>query len=722
MNIPILDKVSFRFAAASWRSTRTNHLAAIATAFVLAVSVLPCRVQAQDLVRGSTDGNDPATPEAERVVVIGRASDILGVATSSSEGVVSAADLATRPILRPGEIMETIPGVIVTQHSGSGKANQYFLRGFNLDHGTDLATDFEGMPINMPSHAHGQGYTDLNFIIPELVSEVAYKKGNYYAEVGDFGSAGAFSIRYFDALPSSFLKIEGGEVGYERAVFAMSPNVGPGHLLFALELEHNEGPWDRGDDYQKINGVVSYSVGNGQNGASLTALAYHGNWNSTDQVPERAIQSKLIDRFGEIDPTDGGDSSRYGLNGEWHRGNENENTRVVAYANYYDLNLFSDFTYFLDDPINGDQFEQKDRRVVLGASASQTWRFKLLGFDTENTVGVQERTDFIRNGLFHTDDQVRLSTTRADHITETRVGPHLENKTTWLPWLRTVAGFRADVYSFHDDDLSDHVSGGDTAAIVSPKFSLILGPWSKTEFYLNGGYGLHSNDVRGAVGPPIPGIAGTGGVNPLIKSRGAEVGVRNTLLPGLQSSLTLWLLDLDSELVFAGDSASNEPSRPSRRWGVEFANFYTPTPWLTLDLDFAYSNARFTRHDPVGPWVPEAIETTLDAGVAVHDLGPGWWKGFYGGLRFRYFGPRILIEDASQKSTATSLVYLQLGYRFNKTWEATLDVFNLLDSQDADIDYYYVSRLPGESADGVADRHTHQSEPRELRGGITVHF
>lgn len=442
----------------------------------LTLGILPC-THAQDLVRTPAEDTATAASEAERVVVTGRADDLLGVATSSSEGVVSAADLATRPIFRPGEIMETIPGVIVTQHSGSGKANQYFLRGFNLDHGTDLATDFEGMPINLPSHAHGQGYTDLNFIVPELVSEVDYKKGSYYAEVGDFGSAGAFSIHYFDALPSSFLKIEGGEVGYERAVFATSPKVGPGHLLFALELEHNEGPWDRGDDYEKFNGVVRYSVGDSRNGASVTALAYHGNWNSTDQVPERALQQKLIDRFGEIDPTDGGDSSRYGLNGEWHRGTPTENTRVVAYANYYDLNLFSDFTYFLDDPVNGDQFEQKDRRVVLGASVSQTWRYKLLGFDTENTVGLQERTDFVRNGLFHTDDKVRLSTTRADHLTETRVGPYLESKTTFLPWLRTVAGFRADVYHFHDDDLSDHVSGGQTAAIVSPKFSLILGPW-----------------------------------------------------------------------------------------------------------------------------------------------------------------------------------------------------------------------------------------------------
>ena len=690
------------------------------TSIVLGVLSL----NAQDIVR-LPDGvvaDPPNAADADRVVVVGRSDDLLGVATTSSEGVVSAADLATRPILRPAEIMETIPGVIVTQHSGSGKANQYFLRGFNLDHGTDLATDFEGMPVNMPSHAHGQGYTDLNFLIPELVQEVAYKKGDYYAQVGDFGSAGAFSIRYFDALPSSFLKLEGGDDGYARGVFAMSPKVGPGHLLLALELEHDDGPWDRGDNYQKFNGVVSYSVGDGQNGASLTALAYHGVWNSTDQVPVRAIDEKIIDRFGEIDPSDGGNSARYGLNGEWHRGTENEMTRVSAYASYYDLDLFSDFTYLLDDPVNGDQFEQKDRRVYLGLNASQTWRLKVFGFDTENTVGLQERTDFIRNGLFHTDDRVRLGTTRQDVIDETRVGPYLENKTQWLPWLRTVAGFRADVFAYHDDDTSDGVSGGQTAAIVSPKLSLILGPWDKTELYLNGGYGFHSNDVRASVGPPIPWVPGTGGVSPLVKSKGAEIGLRNTLLPGLQSSLTLWLLDLDSELVFAGDSASNEPGRPSRRWGVEWANFYTPTSWLTLDLDFAYSNARFTDRDPAGPWVPEAIETVLDAGVAIHDLGAGWQKGFYGSLRLRFFGPRTLIEDRSERSDATTLVYLQLGYRFSKSWEVNFDVFNLLDSQDSDIDYYYASRLPGEPAGGVNDIHTHQTEPRELRGGATWHF
>ena len=575
----------------------------------------------------------------------------------------------------------------------------------------------------MPTNAHGQGYTDLNFIVPELVSEVGYKKGTYYADVGDFGSAGAFSIHYFDALPSSFLLLEGGEVGFERAVLASSPQVGPGHLLYALELEHNNGPWERSDNYQKINGVVSYSVGDGLNGFNVTALAYHGDWNSTDQVPARAIEEKVTDRFGEIDPSDGGASSRYGVNADWHRATENESTRVVAYATYYDLDLFSDFTYFLNDPIHGDQFEQKERRIEIGASASQTWKFKLFGFETENTIGLQERTDFVRLGLFHTEDRVRLSTTREVQVIETRVGPYLENKVTWLPWLRTVAGFRADVYAYHDHDETGAIEGNGTAAIVSPKLSMIFGPWEKTELYLNGGYGFHSNDIRGVVGPAIPGNdAPKNSVSPLVKSEGAEIGARTDVVSDLQTALTLWVLDIDSELVFDGDAADNEPSSPSRRYGVEFANFYTPRKWLTLDLDFAWSHARFRGDIPGGDYIPEAIETTADAGMAVHDLGSGWLRGFYGGLRVRYFGPRSLTQDDRERSKDTTLVYLQLGYRFSQTWEVRFDVFNLLDAQVSDIDYYYVSRLRGEPAAGIAGIVTHPSEPRELRGGVTAHF
>src|SRR6185312_5791928 len=233
---------------------------------------------------------ETSTLSLETVIVTGRAQDLTGIAPSASAGIVGASDLNLRPLLRPGEIVENIPGVIITQHSGSGKANQYFLRGFNLDHGTDLAIDLDGTPVNMPSHAHGQGYSDLNFVIPELIQRVDYKKGPYYADVGDFGSAGAFSIRYYDVLPSGSARIEGGQFGYGRALLADNAGLGGGNLIYALELEHNDGPWVKGDDARKISGMLRYAGGDRDNGWSLTAMAYHNIWNSTDQVADRVIQ------------------------------------------------------------------------------------------------------------------------------------------------------------------------------------------------------------------------------------------------------------------------------------------------------------------------------------------------------------------------------------------------------------------------------------------------
>jgi outer membrane receptor protein involved in Fe transport len=647
------------------------------------------------------------------MTVTGRDDDLTGVATTSSEGVVSGDALSARPLLRTGEIVETIPGVIVTQHAGGGKANQYFLRGFNLDHGTDLSTDIDGMVLNNPSHGHGQGYTDLNPLIPELVQNVVYKKGPYYAEVGDFGSAGAFSIRTYDVLPHSILSLEAGSFGAARFFFASSPKVGPGHLLYALDLSHYDGPWEKPDDFQKINAFLKYSVGDAANGASITAMAYHGDWQSSDQAPRRAFENGLS-RFDSLDDTTGGDSSRYSLLGEWHRTDDTSSTDLFAYASYYDLNLFSNFTYFLDDPVRGDQFEQKDRRVVAGLKLAHTWRTQFLGLDTENTLGAQLRMDNIRNGLYRTEARRRLSTTRYDHIVETSSGLYFENKTPWLSWLRTVAGVRGDFFTFHTDGGNASTNGDADAFLASPKLSVIFGPWAKTEFYLNGGFGFHSNDARGVTDRTAP-------ADPLVRTKGAEIGVRTTALEGLQSSLTLWLLDIDSELVFIGDAGNTEAGRASRRIGVEFANYYDLNPYLALEADFAYSQARFSELAPEGQRIPGSIETVITAGVVLKD-----WHRFFGALRLRYFGPRDLIEDGTARSSASTLLNGQIGYRITDTWSASLDVFNILDQKANDIDYYYASRLKNETAGpddgGTNDFHSHPAEPRAFRVSLTAKF
>lgn len=661
-----------------------------------------------------TTAHRKATATLDTVVTQGRVTSQVGTATTASQGTVGAADLALRPLLRPAEVVENVPGVIVTQHSGSGKANQYFLRGFNLDHGTDLALSVDDVPVNMPSHAHGQGYADLNFVIPELIERVDYKKGPYYADVGDFGSAGAFNIRYYDSLPSAVARLEGGQVGYGRVVLASNAGIGGGNLIYAGEFEHNDGPWDIGDDERKFDGVVRYSRGTPLAGFSITGMAYHNQWRATDQVPDRAIAEGRIGRYGEIDTTDGGNTGRYELNADWHSYGTHSLSHADVYAEHYNLDLFSNFTYFLFDPVHGDQIEQHDNRSVFGGQATHTIFGTLFGRPTQNTIGIQTRNDDIENGLYHTEAQVRLNAVTVNDIGETNVGPFAENRTSWTSWLRTVLGVRGDYFWFdvHND------TGGKSADVVSgllsPKASVVFGPWAATEFYINGGYGYHSNDARGIVSPTAP-------ATPLPRSEGVEAGVRTSRIPGLQSSVTLWLLDLKSELVWDADVGGSEPSGPTRRYGIEFANYYAPVRWLAIDADYAWSHARYTDNEAAGDYVPEALAATFDGGVAVHDL-PAPLARVEAGLRGRYFGPRSLTQNDSVSSKATTLVYADLGYAITDHWVASVNIFNVLNTYASDIDYYYVSRLPGEPAAGVADIHTHPAEPREFRATVTYRW
>ena len=647
---------------------------------------------------------------------------LVGIAQSASQGAITADQLDRRPLMRTGEVLEAVPGMIITQHSGEGKANQYFLRGFNLDHGTDLEQTLAGMPVNMPTHAHGQGYSDLNFMIPELVTGVQFSKGPYYADQGDFATAGASNINYANELDKPIATVEGGTESYGRVLFAASPAAGSGHLLAALELNHNDGPWVNPDDYKKINGVVRYSRGNAISGFTVTGMGYHGQWNSTDQVPDRAIASGLIDRFGAIDPSDGGHSYRYSGSAEWQRGTSNSVTKIAAYGIGYDLDLFSNFLYYLDDPVHGDQVEQADHRFITGGKVSERIHSHWGGKEVQNTFGLDLRNDDISNvGLYHTEKRVRLDTRSQAAVVETAGGLYAQNEIEWSPWLRSLVGVRGDAVRFAvTDELRayDHDNGGTTTdQIFSPKGGVTLGPWKGTEFYVNAGEGFHSNDARGttttldADGNPVA------TVTPLVKAKGAEVGVRSVAVRHLQSTVTLWRLDLASELVYDADEGTTEPSRPSKRTGVEIANYYSPTKWLLFDADLAFSKARFAEFDPVGQYIPEAVGAVVSAGVTVMN-----YRSAFGSLRWRYFGPRPLIEDDSVESKPTSLVNLQAGYQFSRQVKVVLDIFNLFNAADSDIDYYYASRLPGEPLDGVDDIHTHPTIPRTARLSLVVGF
>jgi TonB dependent receptor len=491
-----------------------------------------------------------------------------------------------------------------------------------------------------------------------------------------------------------------------------------GELLAAVELEHYDGPWVRPDDYRKENGLVRYSQGDAANGFTVTLGAYNGEWNSTDQIPERAVAEGLISRFGAIDPTDGGSTYHYSLSAELRRGDDSSLTTLSTFVYNSKMKLFSDFTYFLDDPVHGDQFEQSDYRTVEGFSLKHEWTARWRGMDVESTVGLQGRNDNIHDGLFHTEDQVVLSLTRADFVDETSIGPYAQTLVHWTSWLRTVTGLRADYYIFNVDSNLAENSGYRDRAIAEPKMSVILGPWKSSEFYLNYGEGFHSNDARGTTievdpqtGKPIA------PVSPLVRAKSADVGFRTSVVPNLQTSISFFRLDLASELVFDGDAGDTEPSRPSRRLGFEIQNYYRPGPWLVVDADFALSRARFTDFETIGQYIPGAIQTAAAVGVTVPTL-----LGFSSSLRWRYFGPRPLIEDDSVSSRATSLVYFDIGHDVVANLKVTLAIFNLLNSQASDIDYYYTSRLPGEPAQGVNDIHFHPSEPRSFRLSAAYRF
>jgi hypothetical protein len=679
---------------------------------------------------------DVTTPEVE---VIGHYETGIGTSDAASEGGVTYKLIEDRPILRTGELLEFVPGMIVTQHSGDGKANQYFLRGYNLDHGTDFATFVNGMPVNMPTHAHGQGYSDLNFVIPELVERIDFKKGPYYADEGDFASTGAAHLQYFTKLPSNLASVTLGSNNYRRALVAASPQVADGNLLIAVEAASYDGPWVNAEDAERYNATLRYSHGDPLSGFNLTAMAYDNKWNSTDQIPQRAVNAGQLTPFSAIDPTDGGQSTRYSLSFEGHtplNALGKPQAELDAYVIGYNLDLWNNFTYFLDDPVHGDQFHQADRRVIYGLRPSLAWSGKLGEAETTTRVGLQARYDDIsRVQLSNTVDREFLSLVREDKVGEGQYGLFVDNSTQWTKWFRSIVGMRFDYYTFDDQSNLAANSGRVDDHITSPKLSLIFGPWYKTEYFLNGGYGFHSNDARGALTTIDPGTGDpVSPVTPLVRTKGAEFGVRTEIVPKLTSSLAFWILTQDSELLFTGDAGTTEPSRASRREGIEWINLYRALPWLLFDAQLSLSKARFTSLDPAnpnaGPYIPGAIPVVAQIGATVQDLGP--WSG---NVNLRYFGPHPLIEDNSVRSNPSTIVNMRVGYRIDKTWSAHLDILNVLNSDSHDIDYYYASCLKSEIGSaacqnpppatgnlGVNDIHFHPAEPRELRFTVTAHF
>jgi hypothetical protein len=638
---------------------------------------------------------------------------------TSSEGVVFSADLGDRPLLRPGELLESVPGLIVTQHSGDGKANQYFLRGFNLDHGTDFATSVDGLPMNMPTHAHGQGYTDLNSLIPELVERIDYRKGPYFAEQGDFSAAGAAGIHYVRRLETDIASVSVGDEGYRRGVAALSGEVVGGDVLFGVAAGHDDGPWVLPEDFRSFSGVLKFSRGDATDGFSLEAMGYDGLWHSTDQIPERAVEEGLISRFGAIDPSGGGTSHRYSVSADRWVPVAGGELRATIYVIGYFLDLFSDFTYF-DDPVHGDQFEQFDQRRIYGGSVEWDRSLTWAACDVDLRVGVQVRDDRIAPvGLYDTTDRIRWRTVSETRVNEVTNAGYLTASTKLAPWWRLELGLRADAFRFDVAAERARNSGDALSSIVSPKASMVLGPWAGTEFFLNAGRGFHSNDARGTTitADPTDHTTPVARVTPLVRAFGAEVGLRTTAIPTLALAATAWTLSLDSELTLDNDASAIAPSGATRRYGLEFSAAYRPQlGGVTLDADLAWTHARYTDFQPEGQYLPNSLEQVASIGLTL-DRGGAW----FGGARLRYVGAAPVTRDDSIRSRSSLQLSTELGFRLSPACAATLSVFNLLNQRTDDIEYYYASQLRGEPAP-VNDVHFHPAEPRSVRAGIRYRF
>ncbi len=679
---------------------------------------LPALACLASLIAADLRADGPHDERTDAIEVIGHYENAVGTSNAASQGYITPKLIQNKPLLRPAEVLEYVPGVVVTQHSGEGKANQFFLRGFNLDHGTDFATSVAGVPVNMPTHGHGQGYSDLNFLIPELISRVDYRKGPYYAQEGDFSSAGAAHFHYYDKLKQGIGDITLGSFGYRRALLADSPELTTGNLLYALELVGNNGPWENPSRFGKQNGVLRYSLGNASDRHSVTLMAYQGRWNATDQIPLRAVSSGQINRLGTVDPSDGGNSQRYSLSYERRHTDRDHEFQLNAYAMRYRMRLYSNFTYFMNNPVNGDQFEQADRRSVYGIAPTWLAIGKLWDRESILKYGLTVRHDAISGvGLYSTTQRDRFATVREDSVGQTSVGGFAEHSLQWTDWFRSVAGARLDRYRFNVTSNIAVNSGKSNDQIVSPKLNLIFGPFSKTEFFVSAGRGFHSNDGRGTVARVDPTtLAPVTAAPALVRSKGSELGVRTEWIPNLQSSLALWKLNLGSELVFVGDAGTTTATRPSRRNGVEWSNRYRPRDWLIMDADLSASKSEFSNFDPVGNRIPGSINRVAALGASVNEQG-----ALSGTLQMRYFGPRPLLANNSVQSASTLLWNARVGYKFDTKLRLAADILNMFNRKASDIDYFYQSQLRGEAAPS-GDLHFHPVEPRSLRLSLIANF
>jgi hypothetical protein len=552
---------------------------------------------------------------------------------------------------------------------------------------------------------------------------VTYTKGTGYADEGDFASVGSVHLGYLDTIPAQ-AALSAGTFDYQRAFTAGSMALGAGNLLGALELIHYDGPWSTPGDQRKVNALLRYSAGDAQEGYSLTASLYHGLWNNQTDVPERAIAQGLIGRFGQLDPSDQGSAQRANLTGEehWMLGPGQLSFSAYLFSNH--LTLINDFTHFLVDPVNGDQEEQQEDRTTLGGAIRYQRPLELLGRDSELLLGVRGRYDFLEVSRIPTRDAQPipaaddpLGFSERDQIRLDSNAVYAQVSTHWNDWFRTVIGLREDFMYGSDTGTNP---GSASRALLQPKGSLIFRPAAGTELYLSAGRGFHSDDLRGVNQARITNTPGA----PLIASQtGEEIGLRQELFEHrLAATVALFNLDAQSEITYNPDVGMDSAGPGSHRIGYEINATYQVLRWLEFYGSFSQDRARFvtpyndgTGH--VGYFLPNAPFATGSLNIFVKNLG-GWSAG----LEYRYLGAFPLSADDRVQGSGYGEWNGDIHYGLAAGWSVAAGIFNILNSKANAMEYWYVDRLPGESAGGEADVHVHPLEPRALRLSISRNF
>ena len=636
---------------------------------------------------------------------------------ASSQQFIPDKEYLLQPQGRPAQILRLIPGLIAVEHSGgAGKADQYYLRGFDADHGTDVAFFTDGMPINLRSHAHGQGYADLSFIIPETIEGLDVYKGAYLPEFGDFATAGAVNFRTREVVKEGVVQLAGGQFDTQRYLLMFSPTKDKVRTLIAAEGYYTNGPFEHDNRYFRAN-VLGKMTANPttRSELSLTGTFHKSQWNASGEIPLRAVTDGTIDRFGAIDPSEGGKTIRSTGRLNYHYDATSGGQFFAnAYGQYYKFDLFTNFTFFLNDPVNGDGIQQSDRRVMYGGDTGWRQGFDLFGIPSVVTAGAQARIDNAHVRLGTQVTRNPLSPTTDSDVLEASYAPFLKTEFQPTQWMRVSGGVRSEVFTFDVRNRCptciDQPEGRTTSSIVLPKANLILGPWLRTEWFANYGEGYHSNDARSAVAP---------GSAPLARAKTYEVGARsNPWGPyGLELIATLWAIDLQSELVFVGDDGTTEIHGPTRRRGVEVAARGQVIGPLYVNGSVTWAKAEFKNGDAI----PNAPQLTAYGAAILR-----YPEDLTTQLQATYLGVRPLTEDRSFKSPSWVDVDLSSRYKLpikldHGRLEAFFFIQNLLNTKWEQATFAFESRLRNEAA-GVTDIHFVPGNPRFFMGGLAWYF